>query len=202
MAQIKLTGAVPLGTGAHRSCYRHPDDPGKCVKVVFDVSERAKKLDARELRYYRHLARTLKDWSGLTRYYGPADTDLGPGEVFELVACDDGSAARTLKSHLEACDCPGRAEELHGALRRLRRYIIDNRIVTLALGAHNVLLRERAGGGIEPVICDNIGDKTALSPSYWLAWECRRQQDKRWRAFMKTPPVAAFLARWRLPEVD
>lgn len=32
-----------IGVGAHRACYIHPNDPQKCIKIIYNPSEIALK---------------------------------------------------------------------------------------------------------------------------------------------------------------
>ena len=66
---IRLSAETPLGTGRHRKCYAHPDDAQRCIKIVYNSGHGGDKETQRELKYYAHLSRYLKDWSGIPRYY-------------------------------------------------------------------------------------------------------------------------------------
>lgn len=37
-----------IGVGAHRACYIHPNDPQKCIKIIYNPSEIALKEIKRE----------------------------------------------------------------------------------------------------------------------------------------------------------
>ncbi|MCF0253116.1 MAG: hypothetical protein HUK26_02120 [Duodenibacillus sp.] len=198
MRAVSLQGARLLGQGAHRRCYEHPLDASKCVKVIYRADHGSDRLDAIEIDYFRRLRRRLGDWRCLPRYFGPVDTDLGRGEVFEIVRSADGSPAESLKDAMLACQDAGRAADIARALAGLRDYIAANGIVTLPLMPQNILLKRDAAGELVPVLCDGLGDRRPLQASYWWPWERRRQQKKRWRAFTRCAPVREFLARFAL----
>ena len=40
-----------IGVGAHRACYIHPDDPQKCIKIIYNPSDIALKEIKRELSF-------------------------------------------------------------------------------------------------------------------------------------------------------
>ena len=67
---IRLSAETPLCTGRHRKCYAHPDDAQRCIKIVYNSGHGGDKETQRELKYYAHLSRYLKDWSGIPRSYG------------------------------------------------------------------------------------------------------------------------------------
>lgn len=60
---IRLSEQSPLGTGRHRKCYAHPEDAQRCIKIVYHRGDGGDKEIRRELKYYAHLGRRLKDWS-------------------------------------------------------------------------------------------------------------------------------------------
>lgn len=62
---IRLSEQSPLGTGRHRKCYAHPEDAQRCIKIVYHRGDGGDKEIRRELKYYAHLGRRLKDWSGV-----------------------------------------------------------------------------------------------------------------------------------------
>ncbi|WP_252496645.1 YrbL family protein, partial [Escherichia coli] len=76
---IRLSEQSPLGTGRHRKCYAHPEDAQRCIKIVYHRGDGGDKEIRRELKYYAHLGRRLKDWSGIPRYHGTVETDCGTG---------------------------------------------------------------------------------------------------------------------------
>ena len=69
----------------------------------------------RELKYYAHLGRRLKDWSGIPRYHGTVETDCGTGYVYDVIADFDGKPSITLTEFAEQC----RYEEDIAQLRQL-----------------------------------------------------------------------------------
>ena len=73
---IRLSEQSPLGTGRHRKCYAHPEDAQRCIKIVYHRGDGGDKEIRRELKYYAHLGRRLKDWSGIPRYHGTAKWHL------------------------------------------------------------------------------------------------------------------------------
>lgn len=87
-----------IGVGAHRACYIHPEDHQKCIKVIYSQNDPiASKEIKRELAYYKHLNSYLKDWRGLTRYYGTVETNLGTGYVYDRIVDFDGKISQTIR---------------------------------------------------------------------------------------------------------
>ena len=98
---IHLCAPTPLGTGRHRKCYAHRDDTERWIKIVYHRGDGGDKEIRRELTYYAHLSRRLKDWSGLPRYHGTVETDCGTGYVSDVITDFDGKPSITLSDFAE-----------------------------------------------------------------------------------------------------
>ena len=57
-----------IGVGAHRACYIHPDDPQKCIKIIYNPSDIALKEIKRDNVEYAEAQRLRK--RRLQRRYG------------------------------------------------------------------------------------------------------------------------------------
>lgn len=136
---IRLSEQTPLGTGRHRKCYAHPEDAQRCIKIVYHRGDGGDKEIRRELKYYAHLGRRLKDWSGIPRYHGTVETDCGTGYVYDVIADFDGKPSITLTEFAEQCRYEEDIAQLRQLLKQLKRYLQDNRIVTMSLKPQNIL---------------------------------------------------------------
>ena len=122
-----------IGVGAHRDCYIHPEDPAKCIKVIYNSSGTALKEIKRELSYYRFLNSYLNDWSGITRYYGTVETNLGTGYVYDRIVDFDGKPSQTISERYKIEELKDNWKELDEIISKLKKYMWDNRIITTAL---------------------------------------------------------------------
>lgn len=103
---LRVSGSPLLGSGDFRSCYQHPDDRSKCIKIqragppahrLDSVSRllgrRAPDANRREISEYRRLQRI---GAPVEQYFpaihGIVETDLGPGLCMDIAASDDGEA--------------------------------------------------------------------------------------------------------------
>lgn len=136
---ILLSEQNPLGTGRHRKCYAHPGDAQRCIKIIYNADRSGKKEIRRELKYYAHLSRYLQDWSGIPRYHGTVETDCGTGYVYDVITDFDGKPSVTLTEFVAQCRNDEDAAVLRQLLKTLKRYIYDNRIVTMTLKPQNIL---------------------------------------------------------------
>ncbi|UYU32351.1 PhoP regulatory network protein YrbL [Siccibacter colletis] len=190
---IRLSELTPLGTGRHRKCYPHPDDAQRCIKIIYNSGHGGDKETRRELNYYAQLSRRLKDWSGIPRYYGTIETDLGTGYVYDVITDFDGKPSITLTEFAEQCRYPEDVKVLRHMLKALRRYMENNRIVTMTLKPQNVLCRRISASEVVPVICDNIGEGTLIPLATWSGWFYQRKLERTWQRFMASKVLAAVL---------
>ncbi len=87
----------PLAEGMMRTCYLHPQDEQKCVKVVKKKSD--VKILEKELRVYQKVKASLMPF--ICHYDDLlVETNKGPGLVGELIRDDDGKAAQKLSVFL------------------------------------------------------------------------------------------------------
>lgn len=190
---IHLSETAPLGIGRHRKCYSHPTEPARCIKVVYNSESGGDKEIKRELGYYRHLSRRLKDWRGLPRYYGTIETDCGTGYVYDAILDFDGKPSVTMSEFAENCHYEEDFRTLRQVLKTLQNYLYKNRIVTMTLKPQNVLCQRISESEVVPVVCDNIGESTFLPVATWSAWFCHRKQARLWQRFLKQPALATAL---------
>jgi hypothetical protein len=195
---INVSDLEPFGTGAHRKCFPHPENPDQCIKVIYNPSTSAEKEIVRELKYYEVLNRTLKDWRGVPRYYGQVQTDIGTGYVYDLIKNYDGTPAQTLKTMMAECETSEDADRILGIFRDLKRYLHDNEIQTLPLQSYNILCQKTGPDEYQPVACDNLGERAGIPLTRWFTFLCHRKQERRWRVFMTTPSVKAFLEKFNI----
>lgn len=99
---MKLSATQPIGTGRHRMCFVHPNNPAQCIKILFNKESGGEKEVKRELAYYQHLQARGIDWSGLPKYLGSIDTDMGVGHIFDFICDGDGSPSKALSDYLES----------------------------------------------------------------------------------------------------
>ncbi|EFL0482910.1 TPA: PhoP regulatory network protein YrbL [Escherichia coli] len=192
---IRLSEQSPLGTGRHRKCYAHPEDAQRCIKIVYHRGDGGDKEIRRELKYYAHLGRRLKDWSGIPRYHGTVETDCGTGYVYDVIADFDGKPSITLTEFAEQCRYEEDIAQLRQLLKQLKRYLQDNRIVTISLKPQNILCHRISESEVIPVVCDNIGESTLIPLATWSKWCCLRKQERLWKRFIAQPALAIALQK-------
>lgn len=200
---IDLAGREPFASGYNRHCYRHPDDPALCLKVLrpeniearFQRQAWPKKAFGRarindnlqELKAHRQQAirrllaeqRSSLVWAHLPRFHGAVDTSLGLANVSELIIGNDGVPAETLEYYLKH---KGFDQAIQDAVERFCNWLVETGILTRNLLPHNLVITHR-NGQPELFLVDGLGapaipDTLATIP----AWR-RRYIGRRIRRF-------------------
>ena len=180
MIELPIGSSDPLiiGIGHHRTCYIHPRDTSKCIKVIHNPVKHALNEVKREVGYYHYLARHLKDWRGIPRFYGTVETNLGRGFVYDRIIDFEGSPSLTMDMRYGADSNPNLSVEEVQLIDDLEKYLLDNAIVTMTLKPYNILCHRISPTEVFPVICDNIGTAAFIPIEIFCPWFARRR-DKR-----------------------
>lgn len=159
MIELPKDHSDPLvvGVGRHKVCYIHPEDPRKCIKVIYNPDPHAFQEIKREVAYYRRLEKYLKDWSGLPRFYGEIDTNFGIGYVYDRIIDFDGRPSETMDQRYRDIHTKASFIEEKQLVDNLEKYLLDNHVVTMTLKPYNILCHRISRNKFFPVICDNIG---------------------------------------------
>ncbi len=198
---IDLSDQQPFASGSNRHCFRHPDDPTLCLKVVrpeniearYRRQHRLKRLlgkarlddNQQELRAHRQRALIglpeQTAWAHLPRFFGQTDTTLGTANVSEFLAAPDGHPAETLEHYLQRC---GLDPAIQAAIDRFCAWLRSTGILTRNLLPHNLVIAER-NGQPELFLVDGLGAPTIPDALARLpAWR-RRYVDRRIRRLHK-----------------
>ncbi|MDJ0777284.1 MAG: YrbL family protein [Gammaproteobacteria bacterium] len=177
---IQITGE-PIGEGQERICYRHPDDPGKIIKLQKGSSN---KQTRRELELYRRLARRkATDYSQLPRYYGKVTTNLGEGFVTDLIVDYDGEVSNSLYWYFER-GYP--VEEFYPYLDELKQYLLANQVVfSEDLRRTNVLFQRLSPDRAQLVVIDGLGNHSAINWFDVFRSVSDSKINRRWQRFMR-----------------
>lgn len=68
-------------------------------------------------------------------------------------------------------------------IEKLKKYIWDNLIVTMALKPHNILCHRESQTEIFPVVCDNIGFAQRIPLVLYWPWFCHQKQKRLFQRF-------------------
>lgn len=165
----------------HRECYKHPENPSLCIKLIVKDSPVEIK---REKQYYRHLQKRGISWDMIPRYYGDVETNLGPGSVFDLIADHDLAVSKSLEYYLSSVEQTEKYfRSLSESLKLLKNYLLDNNIVTMNIKPYNVLCRKNASGIFRLFLIDNIYNSEFIPVSNYVNFFAKLKISRKWRRF-------------------
>lgn len=179
---IQLSGLAPVGRGGFRICFPHPDDPGRCIKVLIsnvpgEIPPRREPAGLRalmghaadensmEYRTYQDLERSGNPelWNHIPRCHGIVETDFGPGLVTDLILSPDGTPAPTVARRVQhGCDA-----SCQRALEELKNFLLEHLPPVGDLSPSNLLIGVCARGERERIyIVDGLAGRHFL----WWPW--------------------------------
>ena len=181
--EVALGGRRPFAAGRCRFCYVDPRDPAVCLKIIKPAARQGRPKDdenQREWRAYRRLVRQVGyPWPGhLVACRGFVATDLGPALVTELVRQADGSPAVTVGGYVTRHGWDARCRR---AMRELRRFLLQHRIIFRDVRVDNFLLRELPDSRLQAVLADGLGNAEFIPCSDWIAPLGRMKIARKWR---------------------
>lgn len=195
VAEVLILSSGPFAEGRERSCFLHPQDPSKVIKVSRGVETIQTR---REIHFFENLQkRGVSDYSHLPRYFGQVDTNLGPGLVLETICDFDGKISKSLHWYLEHGITVSEAE---AELRALKQYMLENLIIfNHDLFAGNLLLRKTTENSAQLVVIDGLGDVVSIRWLNYFPFHVRSKIERRWvrlmERFHRNPYVARQLEK-------
>lgn len=174
---IDLSESTPFASGSNRHCYRHPDHPDRCLKLIrreniearYQRQPAAKKLlgkqrlddNLQELTAHLQSAiqRPLRQgkealvWAHLPRFFGQTVTAQGVANESELMMAVDGRPAETFEHYLQRVGFDELAESL---VQEFTVWLRDTGILTRNLLPHNLVLGVR-DNRTRLVLVDGLG---------------------------------------------
>jgi len=169
----------PIGKGKERTCFVHPDDPQKAIKVPHgDISEQSR----REIKFYRKLQKRGGSDPHIPRFYGLCETNLGQGIVVDMIRDQDGEISRPLNWYL-AEGYP--IEDFESYLDTLRQSFLQNLIIfnhDMTVG--NLLFQKVSSTCARLVVIDGLGDVVIVDWLDVFPSLVRRKISRRWQRFI------------------
>ena len=177
---LKLTDEI--GKGKERTCFLHPQDSTKVIKVVH--APICKQMD-REIRVYRQLAKKSNiSYEHIPRFHGEIETDKGTGYIFDLVKNSDGSASKTLHSFMQGGTD---LATFQPQLEALRDYLLQHTIIFCNDMSYdgNILVNEASDGSIKLMVIDGLGDVNYIQITNNINFFVKRKIQRRWDRLMQ-----------------
>lgn len=183
---LQLNDKLFIGHGYHKNCYHHPFDKSLCIKLAYN--EEGQKDLSRELKYLAVLKKKDKDYSVLPKYYGPVQTNLGLGHVYELLEDYDGQKSKTLKDYLtDASLLKANLPMLITELKKLKTTLIDNEILTMGIASENILFQRKNPADKLPSlrVINDMGSPALIPLEYHFSCFAKAKVKRHWQRFMK-----------------
>lgn len=180
---ILLNEALLLGRGGHKDVYADPTNFTRCIKILHDEND----LDwKRELRYRR--SRELRGLHSkmLPAYYGPLETNLGCGYVFERIFDFDGTPSLSFDAALARAIKENRPMDelrqmLEDGLLKLYWDMREEQLLISNVEFQNFLIQRTARDVYRVRIVDNIGSPVAIPLMFYIGFLARAHIDRYWR---------------------
>ncbi len=162
--RIELNDKLLLSKGSERSCYLHPEDNRKIIKIGPGEGKHRNQNNL-DYHYYRYLVSSGKDLQYVTECFGFVETNLGRGLVFTRALNYDGTSSHSLKYMMYHKRIT--VDEQRELLNKLLMYLQDQQIVFGDICCGNIFCKEVSEGKYEFIIVDGLGARR-LNYKYWM----------------------------------
>lgn len=201
MKTINLGDTAPFGRGTHRECYRHPESPELCIKVMTEDWKKCLRRtrahwlvrlcrpkwyfheNLAEFRFYQQVERRVGEAARefIPKSHEIVMTDHGEGLVVDFISDFDGQVSQTLVDYLWNYGLTAECEE---ALNYFWVGLEKLRIFTRGR-PDNVVVQKQADGGIKIIAIDGFGLSQLIPIAAWSSkhakarlkkWQDKQQQ--------------------------
>ena len=155
---IVLESTHLIGEGRIRWCYRHPQDPGKCIKI--DKPNKGGATE-KEVFYYRKLRwfRSSLSCTHVPRFHGTVEPNMGCGGVSDLIRDETtGEISGLLSSYIISGEVTADAPRWAEACRSYVKTLLEAAVVIDFHAAH-ICVRRLRDGSLRFVTVDGIGHR-------------------------------------------
>ncbi len=168
-----------IGEGMGRKCYIHPTNEELCIKIP---SKRGKRSSQREIDYFKRLHKRGKSFDMISDFKGDIKTNLGEGNLYELVRDHDGKISKNLEYYLSLRDKNITAKMVK-LIEELRVYLKDQYILFSDLDMDNILVKKYDENSFKLIVIDGIGDNNQIPLLEYIKPLGTKRCDKKWGLF-------------------
>ena len=122
----------------------------------------------------------------IPRYYGEIETNLGKGNIFDLVMDYNDTISKTLIYYFSSDD---KTEEHYNGLLEslcfLKDYLLQHQIITLTLNPKNIVCQKINVRNFQLFIIDNIGNSDFIPICNYSKYFAQKKKLRKWNRFEK-----------------
>jgi len=178
---IKLDKQYLIASGTNRACYIHPTDEQKCIKITISGNH---KETNREANYYKYLQKKDVSWDMLAKFYGFVETDIGKGEVVELIRNYDLDISKSLDHYFRKIKSQQDINFFLNLLVKLKKYLYKEKIYIKDLNAVNIVYQKYNQTDGRLVIIDGLAHSNYIPFARSIDSITTKKIDKSWNHFM------------------
>lgn len=178
---ITLDESLYIGKGWHKRTYLHPQDPHKCIKIVYRLP-----MDdvTRELRYRELLEKRNQHPPMLTNYYGTVETNQGLGYIYEFVRDYDGKPSVSVRHILEKANTSPSQENIalkDRVMVKFKQDLFQNPILITDIDPENFMVQWTGPDSFQIRCIDNIGAHSKYPIGLYVPALLVKKLKKKWQ---------------------
>lgn len=170
-----------IGEGSNRLCYRHPENPQLCIKIVTKSHTKRKDQNLKEFSYYNFLQKKDIFWDRIAKCYGWTQTSLGKGLVFELIRDKNNQPLPNLEEQLKANTLA--PEEIAQELQALIDSIMTSAIIVADLSLANIVYNPDKVKGKRLILVDGVSNRNFFKLANYVPFMARHKMKRTWKRF-------------------
>jgi hypothetical protein len=188
---LRIDHDLLIGRGGVRTVYQHPNDSGKCIKLLYN--EKKRRAVEREETYLRRYWRAHKPFDHLSRFFGHCQTTLGRGGVFQLIKDYNGAISTPLSHFLPGNTLSDKlpSTQIASLLNHLRNHLLTHCIIISDPAPGNIVVKYAAPDQPTLVLIDGIGNPHFIKIADYSARAARKIISNKWRYYVEDNPSLA-----------
>ncbi len=180
---IELDESLLIGQGCHKKVYAVPQEPDKCVKIIYNAD--GQKDIKRELSYRSYRRAHNMPMDLVPKYYGTVETNLGRGYLYERITDADGKPSVTLRDCVRDTAILSRyLEDITAKLLELRRRIMDENWITMGITDENIIFRKEASNEYRVCLISDLGTADFI-PVTRIRWFAVKKIRRKWQRLVE-----------------
>ena len=152
---LNLNNSMLIGVGSERKCFIHPHDDQKCIKITYKFGRRTVARCKREIKYSLKYSNLHLHSRSIPQYFGKVETNLGDGQVFELVLDYDGNISNKLSEHIKTNEIN---ISLKDKISDLYQSFLESRVLVSDFHPGNLVIQKSSADNYHLVMIDGFGN--------------------------------------------